>query len=156
VKQRTRWTTGFLRNVIYDYRHMIGSKEYGTLGLLMLPIGLLANVSGIIVFAILIVKITQGIWNRVSLIAGFPVSYSFLPHHTFNLVFLPISFVMLISAIMLIGAVTTMLIGKHISKTPGNLFAGIIIYLIFYSFIAPLWLIRSMYDLLTNTRRAWR
>ena len=51
---------------------MIGSKEYGTLGLLMLPLGLLANVSGIIVFGILIIKIVQGIWDKVSLIAGFP------------------------------------------------------------------------------------
>lgn len=156
VKQRTRWTTGFLRNVIYDYRHMIGKSEYGTLGLLMLPLGLLANVSGIIVFGILIFKIIQGIWSKVSLIAGFPLTYSLLPHQSFSFVFLPISFVMLISIIMLLGAVTTMLIGKHISNTPSSLFVGIIIYLIFYSFIAPLWLIRSMYDLLTGTRRAWR
>jgi len=135
---------------------MIGSKEYGTLGLLMLPLGLLANISGIIVFGILIIKIVQSVWNTVALISGFPLSYSLIPHHSFNIVFLPISFVMLISGIMLIGAVLTMLIGKHISKTPGNIFAGILIYLIFYAFIAPLWLIRSMYDLLTGTRRAWR
>lgn len=156
VKQRTRWTTGFLRNVIYDYRHMIGSSKYGTLGLMMLPLGLLANVSGIIMFVILIIKISQGIWGKISLIAGVPLSYSLVPHHSFSWFFLPISFVALISIIMLIGAVTTMLVGKHISKTPGNLFYGIVIYLIFYAFIAPLWLIRSMYDLLTGTRRAWR
>ncbi|HWU24350.1 MAG TPA: glycosyltransferase family 2 protein, partial [Candidatus Paceibacterota bacterium] len=156
VKQRTRWTTGFLRNVIYDYRHMIGSSKYGTLGLMMLPLGLLANVSGIIMFVILIIKISQGIWSKISLIAGVPLSYSLVPHHSFSWFFLPISFVALISIIMLVGAVTTMLVGKHISKTPGNLFYGIVIYLIFYAFIAPLWLIRSMYDLLTGTRRAWR
>lgn len=156
VKQRTRWTTGFLRNVIYDYRHMIGNRNYGTLGIFVLPLGLIANVSGIIMFGIVIVKISQFIWNKIALVSGFPLSYSLLPHHTFSWFFFPISFVVLISLVMLSGAVTTMLVGKHISRTPGNLVAGIIIYLIFYGFIAPLWLIRSMYDLLTGTRRAWR
>lgn len=156
VKQRTRWTTGFLRNALYDYKHMIGSKEYGTLGLLMLPLGLLANVSGILMFVIVIWKFVSSVWNKVTLIAGFPLSYSLVPHHTFSWFFLPISFVTLAAVIMLTGAVATMLIGKHISRTPGDLFAGIVLYLIFYGLIAPLWLIRSMYDLLTNTRRSWR
>lgn len=156
VKQRTRWTTGFLRNVIYDYRHMIGSPKYGTLGVFMLPLGLIANVSGIIMFGVIIVKTFQWVWNKYALLSGFPLIYSLTPHHAFSWMFLPISFVALISFVMLTGAVTTMLIGKHISRTPGNLVVGIIMYLVFYGFIAPLWLIRSMYDLLTGTRRSWR
>lgn len=156
VKQRTRWTTGFLRNAIYDYRHMIGNPKFGTLGLLILPLGLLANVSGIIMFFILIIKTIQFAWNKYLLINGIPLSYSLLPHQSFNFFFLPITFIAILSFVMLTGAVTTMLVGKHISKTPGNIFFGIILYVIFYGFIAPLWLIRSMYDLLTGTKRAWR
>ena len=156
VKQRTRWTTGFLRNVFYDYRHMIGSKKYGTLGLLILPLGLIANVSGIIMFVVLIVKAFEWVWNQYALISDVPLIYSLTPHHSFSWFFLPVSFIMVLSVVMLIGAVTTMLVGKHISKTPGNLLIGILMYVIFYGFIAPLWLIRSMYDLLTGTRRAWR
>jgi cellulose synthase/poly-beta-1,6-N-acetylglucosamine synthase-like glycosyltransferase len=156
VKQRTRWTTGFLRNVIYDYRHMIGNKEFGTLGLFMLPLGLLANVSGIIMFGVVIVKAIQSLWNQYALLSGFPLLYVLTPHHSFSWVFFPVSFIMLLSVIMLIGAVGTMLIGQHISKTPGNLVVGIIMYVTFYGFIAPLWLIRSMYDLITNTNRRWR
>jgi hypothetical protein len=49
-----------------------------------------------------------------------------------------------------------MLLGQRISKTPGNLFFGILGYVFFFGFIAPFWLIRSMYDLLTGTKRAWR
>lgn len=156
VKQRTRWTTGFLRNALYDYNHMIGSRKYGTLGLLMLPLGLLANISGILMFGVVIWKLGSSLWNGITLIAGFPLSYSLVPHHSFSWFFLPITFVTLIAVIMLAGAVATMIIGKHISRTPGELFTGVILYLIFYGFIAPLWLIRSVYDLLTNTRRAWR
>jgi len=156
VKQRTRWTTGFLRNVFYDYRHMIGSKKYGTLGLLILPLGLIANVSGIIMFIVIIAKGVEWVWNQYALISDVPLIYSLTPHHTFSWFFVPVSFIMVLSVIMLVGAVTTMLVGKHISKTPGNLLIGILMYVTVYGFIAPLWLIRSMYDLLTGTRRAWR
>jgi cellulose synthase/poly-beta-1,6-N-acetylglucosamine synthase-like glycosyltransferase len=156
VKQRTRWTTGFLRNVIYDYRHMVGNPKYGTLGLLILPLGLLANVSGIIMFIVLIVKTIEAVWDRYALIHGFPLTYALLPHTTFDLFFLPVSVIALLSFIMLTGAVVTMLVGKRISRTPGSLFIGIITYLTFYGFIAPLWLIRSLYDVSTGTRRGWR
>jgi cellulose synthase/poly-beta-1,6-N-acetylglucosamine synthase-like glycosyltransferase len=156
VKQRTRWTTGFLRNVFYDYRHMIGSKKYGTLGVLILPLGLIANVSGIIMFIVIIAKGVEWVWNQYALISDVPLIYSLTPHHTFSWFFVPVSFIMVLSVIMLVGAVTTMLVGKHISKTPGNLLIGILMYVTVYGFIAPLWLIRSMYDLLTGTRRAWR
>jgi hypothetical protein len=49
-----------------------------------------------------------------------------------------------------------MVLGKRISKTPGGMVMGIIGYVTFFGFIAPFWLMRSMYDLLTGTRRAWR
>lgn len=155
VKQRTRWTTGFLRNVIYDYKHMIGNPKYGTLGLFMLPLGLLANISGIIMFIVVIIQIVQFFITKYALINGFPIAYALTPH-SIDWLFLPISFVVLISLVMLIGAVTTMLIGKHMSKTPGNLILGILMYVTFYGFIAPLWLIRSVYDVASGTRRAWR
>jgi cellulose synthase/poly-beta-1,6-N-acetylglucosamine synthase-like glycosyltransferase len=156
VKQRTRWTTGFLRNVIYDYRHMIGNPKFGTLGLLILPLGLLANISGILMFLTLIYTTGQWLWSKYMIISGVPLSYALTPRHTFDWFFLPASFVAVLSFIMLIGAVTTMLIGKHISRTRGGLFVGIVMYVTFYTVIAPMWLIRSMYDLVTGTRRAWR
>lgn len=156
IKQRTRWTTGFLRNVFYDYRHMIGNSKYGTLGLLILPLGLLANVSGIIMFCVLVYKTIEWIIGRIAIVSGVPISYALTPHHTFDWFFFPASLIMLLSLIMLIGAITTMLIGKHISKTPGNLVIGILMYVTFYTIVAPMWLIRSMYDLLTGTRRSWR
>ncbi len=157
VKQRTRWTTGFLRNVIYDYRDMIGNPEYGTLGLIMLPLGLLANVSGILMFIVIIVQFVQSVINRYTLTRGVPLSYVFRVHLSlFNWFYIPLTGVLLLSLITIIGGVTVMLLGKHISKTPGNLFVGIITYVFLYGFIAPFWLMRSMYDLITGTKRAWR
>ncbi len=157
IRQRTRWTTGFLRNVIYDYRDLVANPKFGALGLIMLPLGLLANVSGILMFAIIIVSTVQQLLTTYFLTQGVPLSYSLLPHfHAFTWFYLPLSVVVLLSLVTLTGAVTVMLIGKHISRTPGNLFIGIVMYLTFYGIVAPFWLIRSMFDLITKSHRAWR
>jgi cellulose synthase/poly-beta-1,6-N-acetylglucosamine synthase-like glycosyltransferase len=157
VKQRTRWTTGFLRNVIYDYRDMIGNPNYGTLGIIMLPLGLLANVSGILMFVVIIVQFVQSLITRYTMTRGVPLSYILVPHvSAFSWFYVPLTGVLLLSLITIAGGVTVMLLGKHISKTPGNLFIGIVTYIFLYGFIAPFWLMRSVYDLMTGTKRAWR
>src|SRR3989344_6675736 len=52
LKQRVRWTTGFLRNVLFDYRDLVLSPSRGALGMLVLPLALLSIGSGIILFAV--------------------------------------------------------------------------------------------------------
>ena len=157
VKQRTRWTTGFLRNVLYDYRDMIGNPNFGTLGIIMLPLGLLANVSGILMFGVVMYQLIKQILTSYFITQGVPLSYTLVPHfHSFEWFYLPLSSVLLLSIMLLMGGVTVILLGKHISKTPGDLFIGIVGYILFFGFIAPFWLMRSMFDLLTGTRRAWR
>jgi cellulose synthase/poly-beta-1,6-N-acetylglucosamine synthase-like glycosyltransferase len=157
VKQRTRWTTGFLRNVIYDYRDMIGNPKFGTLGIIMLPLGLLANVSGILMFIVILFQFMQQVVNRFIVTQGVPLSYTLVPHFSqFSWFYFPVTAVLLLSVFTITCGVTIMLLGKHISKTPGALFVGILTYLFLYGFIAPFWLMRSMYDLATGTRRAWR
>ncbi len=157
IKQRTRWTTGFLRNVLYDYREMIGNPNFGALGIIMIPLGLLANVSGILLFLVIVYQFFHQLVTSYFITQGVPLSYTLIPHlHTLEWFYLPLSGVTLLSLILLLGGVTVILIGKHISKTPGDLLVGIIGYILFFGFIAPFWLMRSMFDLLTNTKRAWR
>jgi cellulose synthase/poly-beta-1,6-N-acetylglucosamine synthase-like glycosyltransferase len=157
IKQRTRWTTGFLRNVLYDYRDLIGNPKYGTLGIIMLPLGLVANVSGILMFLVIVFQFIKQLLDHYFLTQGIPLSYTLFPHyHSFEWFYVPLTAVVLLSITSLVGAVTVILIGKHISKTPGDLFVGIATYIFFYGLIAPFWLMRSVYDLATGTRRAWR
>jgi cellulose synthase/poly-beta-1,6-N-acetylglucosamine synthase-like glycosyltransferase len=157
IKQRTRWTTGFLRNALYDYSDMIGNPKFGTLGLIMLPLGLLANVSGILMFVVLIAQFFINIFKDITLSQGLPLSYIFSLHFSnFTWFYIPLTAVLLLSVFTIIGGITVMLLGKHISKTPGDLFIGIVTYLFLYGFIAPFWLMNSVYDLATGTKRAWR
>lgn len=157
IKQRTRWTTGFLRNVLYDYRDMIGNPKFGTLGIIMLPLGLVANVSGILMFGVIIYQFFHNLATSYLITRGVPLSYTLLPHfHTFEWFYLPVTGIILLSVTLLIAGISIILIGQNISKTKGSLIVGIAGYILFFGFIAPFWLARSLFDVATGTRRAWR
>jgi cellulose synthase/poly-beta-1,6-N-acetylglucosamine synthase-like glycosyltransferase len=62
VHQRTRWFTGFLQT-LWDYRGMVGSRRYGRLGWLMLPvksIDAVFPVWGVTSLAILVFSLASG------------------------------------------------------------------------------------------------
>ncbi|MDR3546781.1 MAG: glycosyltransferase family 2 protein [Candidatus Pacebacteria bacterium] len=158
VKQRTRWTTGFLRNALYDYNDLIGNPKYGALGLLVLPLGLLAIASGIIMFFVIIFETVNQVIRTVVVASGVPLSYVLVPHnfHFIQWFYLPVTFVVLLGLVISSVTFTLMFVGKSISKTPGSLFLGVIAFLFLYGLIAPLWLMRAVTDVATGTRRAWR
>lgn len=156
VKQRTRWTTGFLRNVTGEYRGLIGNRRYGALGMLMLPTGLLAIGSGILLFFLVVFEFTLHIINAVAIRTGIPLSYALFPHSSFDWFYLPTNYSLLLS-IATVGMLLSLIaVGKHISKTPINLKIGLISYMLLYGFIVPLWLMRATADVTFGKRRDWR
>ncbi len=157
LKQRTRWTSGFLRNVIYDYRDMVANPRYGALGLLVLPFALFSMVGGVTLFLMSIYKLSERIAHTISVTQGIPLSYTLMPHSlTFNWFFFPTTMTLFLAGVTLSTMVTFIIVGKRISKTPGTLAINAAAYSLLYGFIAPLWLIRAITDVARGARRAWR
>ena len=88
--------------------------------------------------------------------AGIPLSYSLLPHGSFDWFYFPASFYLLLGSTTLLAMLALIAIGKRISKTPGDLKMGILAYTLLYIFIVPLWLLRSTTDVAFGIRRNWR
>lgn len=157
IKQRTRWTTGFLRNTTTEYRDLVGNPQYGILGLMVLPLGFVSVVGGVMLFFLIIIRMITEIVRAIVTHGDLPWSYALTPHLTFEWFYLPVTFVTIISVITAGILVTFMIIGKKVSETPtGNLTFSIVAYALLYGFIAPFWLMRALSDLLTGTRRSWR
>ncbi|KND51070.1 MAG: biofilm PGA synthesis N-glycosyltransferase PgaC [Parcubacteria bacterium C7867-007] len=156
VKQRTRWTTGFLRNVTQEYRDLVGNPKYGILGLMVLPLGFVAVIGGVALFLLAIAMIIREIVRTYLITNGIPLSYTLMPHFTLEGFYLSITFVTLLSFITGAASVAFIIIGKRVSDTPGELTLGIIGYALVTGLIAPFWLMRSLSDLVTNTKRKWR
>ncbi len=160
VKQRVRWTTGFLRNMLYDYRDLIGNPRYGALGLIVLPLGFFAILGGILMFGIFIYQTLASGIKTILIASGVPIDYtlsSMVPNvAAIEWFYFPVTLFALLAVVAIVGSIMFIVVGKRISKTPGGLGVGILGYLLVYGLIAPLWLIGSVADVATNTRRAWR
>lgn len=156
VKQRTRWTSGFLRNVLYDYRDLVGNPRYGTLGLLVLPLGFAAIIGGITLFFLALFLLVYNGIQTYLITNGVPLSYTLTPRFSVEWWYVPITFLALTTLIVAIGSIVFMIIGKRVSQTPGNLGIGIVGYLFVYGLIAPFWLIRAAIDVLIGAHRSWR
>lgn len=160
VKQRTRWTTGFLRNVLNEYRDMIGNPQYGALGLMVLPLGFFAIMGGLFMFVLVAYQlVSQGV-QTLMIVSGVPVTYTLstlVPSlGSASWFYLPISIFALLAFVAVAGSVLFILVGRSISKTPAQLGTGILAYMLVYGLIAPFWLLFSVADVATNNRRSWR
>ncbi|MBU6490976.1 glycosyltransferase [Patescibacteria group bacterium] len=157
IKQRTRWTTGFLRNVLGEYRQLIVNRRYGALGMLVLPVALVAIASGILLFFFTLFTATRSIVAAFEIRVGIPLSYALVPHGPFNwMYFFPTSFILLLASVVLFASLFLMIVGQRLSRAPGNLVLGLVSYTFLYGFIAPLWLLRATADVAFGIQRRWR
>ncbi|MBU6388261.1 glycosyltransferase [Patescibacteria group bacterium] len=156
VRQRTRWTTGFLRNVLGEYRDLIWNRNHGVLGMLVLPISIVAIGSSILLFSLMLFTLGRSILTAIQVRIGVPLSYTLLPHGSFDWFYVPASFYILLGIVALLTSLSLILIGKRISKTPGKIGLGLISYTFLYGLIVPLWLVRATADVTFGRRRTWR
>lgn len=156
VKQRTRWTSGFLRNVLGEYRTLIANKKHGVLGMLMLPSALIAIGSGILLFFLMLYELGHSAVTAIQMRAGVPLSYVFTPRGSIDWFYLPIDFFALLAIATLLASLALALFGKRISKTPGTIALGLVSYSFLYGLVVPLWLLRATADVTLGKRRDWR
>lgn len=150
-KQRVRWTYGFLMNMI-DFKHMIGNKKYGALGLVVLP-GAVISIFGVCyltgVAVVSFIKKAYLTYEHIS-VAGIHFAW---PH--FDLFFVNTSTIMLLAYVMSGTTLSLMMIGKRLG---GQKAFGwdIPLYFVTYGLIAPLWLIGAVAHAAFGKQARWR
>jgi len=156
IKQRTRWTTGFIRNITGEYRNLVGNHRHDALGMLVLPCALIAIFSGILLFSVTLFMFFKNLIAGLEIRAGIPLSYVLVPHSSFSWFYFPVSTFLILGIATLLASFSMVIIGKRISKTPGNLTFGFLSYALLYGLIVPLWLIRATSDVVFGKHRGWR
>lgn len=150
IRQRVRWTYGFLRNAL-DYRHMFGNPTYGNLGLIVLPTAVISIFSAILLA-------THVLWGLGNALQHILVRFSILGFHAPvapSLFYVNTSVILLLSLASLASAITLIVIGSRLSghrypplSTP--------VFLVLYGFIVPLWLTIAVVRAALNTGVKWR
>ena len=153
IRQRMRWSSGFFRNVLFDYRDLISFK-YGPLGYLILPFGLITPVAILSVSAYMLYRAGSAVVHLYLLHQGVPLSLS--SFHAVTWFYVPITIFGLLGVVVGILAITMMIIGKRLSNAPTNILFDATCYLLLYGFVAPVWYLYATADVITGTRRGWR
>jgi cellulose synthase/poly-beta-1,6-N-acetylglucosamine synthase-like glycosyltransferase len=151
-RQRVRWSYGFLRNGA-EYRHMFANKRYGNLGLIILPMALLSI--GITIFFSVhlllsaISTVTHGILRLR--IVGFDFNRA-----SFSVFYLNTSalwFIIIASVAIVIGLIS---VGSYIGTGRRRPPIGTVLFVLFYSLVAPFWLTAAVVRAVFKTGVRWR
>jgi cellulose synthase/poly-beta-1,6-N-acetylglucosamine synthase-like glycosyltransferase len=149
--QRVRWTYGWLRNAV-DYRHMIGNRKYGNLGILILPCALISIGAAIYFFFRIAFELGQEIWHEIIKYEVTGVT----PHLSFDLFYMNTSmmwFLVIVAVGLILVLVAT---GSFIGTGKRTLPAGTPLFVLFYSFLVPLWLGTAVVRAVFKTGVRWR
>ena len=154
VKQRVRWTTGFMRNA-FDYRDLVGNPSHGVLGLLVLPIAAIFVFAGVGLFGISTFQFIHSLWTFAVHTSEVPLSFTLTPHIP-DWFYVPSSALLFPSGMMLAMAIGLIFVGAAIARKKTNFGMSLVWYFIAYTFIAVWWRVRAIADVAFGIRRSWR
>ncbi len=152
-KQRVRWTYGFIMNS-WDYRHMFGSRAYGSLGTIILPAAIISIGAAIYFTSVIIADIFSRIASfflkfqtvGISITPSIPALDPF---------FFNTTAAALVVYVLITLAVSLILTGQHISGEKINP-VSIPLYILAYGFMAPVWLAGALVRTALRAPAPWR
>lgn len=157
LKQRTRWSRGFLENS-KDYRSMYFNPRYGYFGMLVLPFSLTMFFGALYMIGYLASRVALSAFHHIETawISQVPFFYSwrFSNWHIdwFYINTSTLMFLIVITAIMTLVAI---LIGRRIAGANFGL-GSLAAYFALYGFVAPLWLARAAWGTVISKKATWR
>jgi cellulose synthase/poly-beta-1,6-N-acetylglucosamine synthase-like glycosyltransferase len=157
--QRKRWYIGLLRN-LWSYKHLF-SKDYGSLGLIVLPTALLSVFASVVLTGYLIIY--NLIKLRAELLLWKSVNFNVLSSMEFNKLVIERYFFLIFSnpifllLIVFLGILAFyMVYAKKYVKKHSNIKLSLIWFVLFYSFFFAFWWIVSFFYTLFNKKVSWR
>lgn len=152
LRQRIRWTYGFLRN-LSDYRHMLWNSKYGNLGLLVLPTALI-SIGTALYFAL---RMT---FYGISSIHHELVKVKFAgisePRFVFDSFFINTSTVLFLVYASILCVIAFIWIGSYLGTGRRTPPAATPFFLLFYGFLAPFWLGAALFRASFRTGVRWK
>ncbi len=153
IKQRVRWIYGFIRN-IFDYKGMLFKKEYKSLGMLVLPLGIFRIFITVFLFPLSMLLLAMPLlkWLEKITVIGFNVGIDW----NIDWFFVNITQIQIFSVIGVVFTFVTLWVGRGLVNDRKKFTIDIFYMLFMYTFIAPIWLIKSSYNALFAKKSSWR
>ncbi|MDB5238709.1 MAG: Biofilm synthesis N-glycosyltransferase PgaC [Candidatus Parcubacteria bacterium] len=152
VKQRVRWTTGFLLN-ISDYRDLLFSRKHGQIGTFTLPAGIISLASVLFFAFFSVVNAANSMTNSIKRyqLIGFQWHWP-----SFQWFYVNTTASHFMTLILLLSAVCFIFLGKRITSGTWKVSRDMLCYAFLYAFIAPVWVAISSVRAVTRNTGSWR
>ncbi len=156
-KQRVRWVSGFLKNAFFNYRHLFFNRKYGNLGILTMPFAFLSIFTVFFLSALYVKNLATLIHDKYIEYSalGFHLHFG-LPRDGFDWFTLNLEFRRLLIYLLFFCTIFFVLMGSRMVVRRFRISRDMFYFLALYGLIAPFWLIRSLYNLVTAKEANWR
>ncbi|MEI6842997.1 MAG: glycosyltransferase [bacterium] len=153
-KQRLRWTNGFIHNVV-DYKHLFFKKEYGNLGVFILPMATLSILSAIYVLSVTVISIVTKIINEIIKIRTVGLDFHF-DGFSFDWFYINTQVMAIGSLVALLGTIIIILLSRKMAEGKVRFGLDLVYFFALYALIAPIWMAKALYNSLFAVKTTWR
>ncbi len=154
LKQRVRWSYGFIKNAT-DYKEMFFKRKYGNLGIFILPMAAISVLSILTVTSLSIISFVKMILGKYLEIKTIGLNFNWSGFN-FDWFYLNTELIALIGVVTTIGTILMILISKKVSEGKLDLGVDLIFFMTLYMFIAPLWIGKAAYNAIFGVKASWR
>ena len=152
-KQRLRWSYGFIMNML-DYKAMLFNKKYKNFGIFTLPMTVFTYIILLFVFLYSLYKLLLSIWEIIYKM--YLVGLGRLEWPTFDAFFINTKIYVIMAMFLYVSVVFQYFVGRKISKINKKNFWNIPYFLLMFSVLAPIWVIKSIYNSIMRRKVLWR
>ncbi len=154
VKQRTRWSYGFLNNAI-DYRELFFNKKYGNMGMFIMPIATLSTFTSLIMVSRVVLELAQSLWRNIVRFDAVGFTWKF-SSPTFDWFFLNTGVLPMVVMTALLLTLVIIFFSVRLAEGKFTFSRGLFYYLFLYTFLAPLWLVQAIFNTVFKRQISWR
>lgn len=153
VKQRVRWTYGFLNNAV-DYRELFFNKRYGNLGVFFLPVASVSIITPLYMVGNLVWNTIREFVDALARYQIVGINWS-LPSPSLDWYFINTGILPLITIATLFLTFILLYLALNLSGSRVKLSRGIVYFLTFYVFLVPLWVGKAVLNTLFRKQVTW-
>lgn len=153
-KQRLRWIYGFINNTI-DYKDVLFRKKYGNFALFTLPTGIVSILTISFLFGKIIYNMGVFLYTKIIEFQtlGFHLSTKLSNPDLFFINFQSSLFLVLFIYFLVIFSI---IFGRRMAEGKWALSLDMIYFFFIFRLIAPIWLIKAMYNTILSRKPDWR
>lgn len=151
-KQRLRWIYGFLNNTI-DYKDFLLKKKYGNFSLFTVPSGIISIFAASYLFFRFIYMLGEFLYNKFLQYKYVGIDISSFPKP--DLFFINTNF-LIFSVLLYAFVIFSMVIGQRMATNRWYISKEIFLFFFIFSVIAPVWLLKAVYNTILYKKPSWR